>query len=124
MQSELIKEATKLLIPVLESSVVLAAHYCKQSGRSCVTAQDMEYGMKFAARNVLGQITESMFPEIYEDSDSDESFEESEDEFTRYTGEDTWCLRMNEAKDTWEAWEPENPAERMLKDAIDKRSRV
>lgn len=120
---DLVEEATKLLLPVLESSVILAAHYCKQCGRSTITATDMEYAMKFAARNVLGTITESMFPEIYEESESGSDIEESEEEeFTRFSGDDSWCIRMNEAVDTWDAWEPESPAQRMLKNAIERRT--
>ena len=115
----------ELLLPVLESSMILATHYCKACGRSTVTARDVEYGMKFSARNVLGQITESMFPEVYEESDSDESFEEVDEDdepFTRYTGSDEWCTRMNEAVDTWAEWEPSSPGEQMLKRAIDSRA--
>ena len=89
-----------LVIPVIESAMIVAAHYAKQCGRSTVTATDVQYGMKFAARNVPGRITQPMFPEIYDSSDSDESFEEVPDDdepFTRYTGEDDYCIRTNEA---------------------------
>lgn len=117
--------AAQLLMPVLEGAMVLAAHYCKKCGRSTVTAMDMQYGLKFAARNVLGHITESMFPELYDESESDESFEEVDEDdepFTRYTsGPDEWCLKMNDAFDTWDAWNPEIPAEQVLKRAIDSR---
>lgn len=117
--------AAQLLMPVLESAMVLAAHYCKKCGRSTVTAVDMQYGLKFSARNVLGEITESMFPEIYDESESDESVEEvdeDEEPFSRYDGPDEWCRKMNDAVDTWDAWDPESPAEQMLKRAIDSRA--
>jgi hypothetical protein len=111
-----------LVIPVIESAMIVAAHYAKQCGRSTVTATDVQYGMKFAARNVPGRITQPMFPEIYDSSDSDESFEEVPDDdepFTRYTGEDDYCIRANEAVDTWADWVPESPLEQHLKNAID-----
>ena len=81
-----------IFLPVMESSVVLAAHYAKAAGRDCVTAQDMCYGMMYAARYVTGRQLGSLFPEVYDS-------EEEEDE---------------------ESWEPETPAERALKNAVNK----
>jgi hypothetical protein len=114
--------ATELVRPVLEGAMVLAAHYCKKCGRSTVTAKDVEYGLKYAAMNITGRITESMFPEIYDGSESDESVEEvSEDTepFTRYEGDDQYCLKANESVDTWDSWIPQTPVEVYLKRAID-----
>jgi len=119
------EEATRLMVPVLEGAMIMATHYTRKCNRTTVTAKDVEYGLKFAARNISGRITESMFPEIYEGSDSDSSFEEvSDDEepFTRYEGSDEYCLKANEAVDTWESWIPESPLEQHLKRAIDSRS--
>jgi hypothetical protein len=115
--------AIDIMKPVFESSVYLAARYCKACGRDVVTVQDMEYGMKFAARNVLGKYTESFFPEAYEGEDSEEDSEEDSDEtpFTRYEGTERDFLEMNECFDTWDSWTPESPAEILLKNAIDAR---
>ena len=114
-----------IFLPVLESSVVLAAHYAKATGRDCVTAQDMCYGLMYAARTVTGNQIGSLFPEIYEeDEEEDEKEEEDEDEegqWTRYEGTDIEiAVKMNECADTWEAWEPESPAECALKNAVNK----
>jgi hypothetical protein len=39
----------------------------------------------------------------------------------RYEGtEDEMAVKMNECSDSWDAWEPETPAERALKSAVDK----
>jgi hypothetical protein len=94
----------------------------------------------FAARYVTGRQIGSLFPEIYEESgeshsDSDSDFDEdgsessgswetvsdSEMVWTRYEGtDDDQALKMNECADSWDAWEPQNPSERALKNAIDK----
>jgi len=113
-----------IFLPVMESSVVLAAHYAKATGRDCVTARDMCYGLMYAARTVTGKQVGSLFPEIYEESDSDEeegSDEEEEEQWTRYTGTDNeHAVKMNECADSWEAWDPETPAEYALKNAVNK----
>jgi hypothetical protein len=118
--------AIDIMKPVFESSVYLAARYCKACGRDTVTAEDMQYGMKYAARNVLGKYTESFFPEVYDDEDDSDEEDSEEDEgpeepFTRYEGTEPDFLEMNECYDTWDSWVPESPAEILLKNAIDAR---
>ncbi len=66
------QSATDLLLPVLESATVLAAHYAKACGRDTILAEDMSYGLMFAARNVLGKHVGTLYPEVYEDSESDD----------------------------------------------------
>lgn len=118
------QSATDLLLPVLESATVLAAHYAKACARDVVLAEDVSYGLMFAARNVLGKQIGSLYPEIY-DSDVDDSESDSDVEdppWSRYTGDDSLALQMNECADTWVQWEPTNPAEAALKNAVDKNS--
>ena len=124
--------AIDIFLPVMESSVVLAAHYAKACGRDCVTSQDMCYGMMYAARNVTGKQLGSLFPEVYEEEDSGEEEgsegsrledddEEVETNWSRYDGTDNeHALNMNACADSWDAWEPETPAERALKNAVNK----
>lgn len=131
--------AIEIFKPVMESATILAAHYAKACGRDIVLSQDMHMGMMYAARKVTGRQIGSLFPEIYEeeesgtdsdpdpdsDSDSDsgswETVSDSEIIWTRYEGsDDQTALDMNTCADTWETWEPETPAERALKNAIDK----
>ena len=69
------QSAIDIFLPVLESSVVLAAHYAKATGRDCVTAQDMCYGLMYAARTVTGKQVGTLFPEIYDESDEEEEEE-------------------------------------------------
>jgi hypothetical protein len=120
----------------MESATVMAAHYARACGRDIILAEDMNMGMMFAARYVTGRQIGSMFPEIYEEeeesrSDSDEGSGDSESSWetvsdseivwVRYSGtDDEQALKMNECADTWDAWEPQNPSERALKNAIDK----
>ena len=103
---------------------MLAAHYAKATGRDCVTAQDMCYGLMYAARTVTGKQVGSLFPEVYDESDEEEdeeNEEEEEEKWTRYEGTDNeHAIKMNECADTWDAWEPESPAEAALKNAVNK----
>lgn len=114
-----------LFLPVLESAVIIAGHYAKGCGRDTVLAQDMCLGLMFAARNVTGKQIGSLFPEVYEQSDSeseeeDDSESEEDPEWTRYEGTDEILTKVNECADTWEAWEPESPVEHALKSAVEK----
>ena len=83
-------------------------------------------GLMFAARRVLGVQTRSLFPEIYESDGENEDENEPVDEetseasWTRYAGDDPTLLMVNEMADTWDAWEPYSPAEKALKNAVDK----
>lgn len=113
-----------IFLPVLESAVVLASHYAKACGRNTVTAQDMNYGLMFAARRVTGNQIGSLFPEIYDSEDSDESdldvVDDTDEPFTRYEGDDDIMNQMNKCADEWDEWEPETPAETILKNAVNK----
>ena len=121
--SQLESAAMDLFLPVLESATVLAGHYTKACGRNCVMAEDMSYGLMYAARNVMGKHTGSLYPEVYEGSDEESDSEgESEGDWTRYNGPDETACKMNECADTWSEWTPTNPAERALKNAVDKNS--
>ena len=125
MESEIIKTALDLLTPVLESSIIIAGAYVKLCGRSTITGEDTKYSMKYAARNVVGKCSGTMFPELQgSDSDSeDDSIEEVDEEdepFVRYTGPpDKLADDIHQAVDTWDEWEPQNPTEKLLKAAID-----
>jgi hypothetical protein len=129
-----------LFLPVMESATVLGSHYAKACGRDTVTAQDVQIGLMYAARNVAGKQIGSLFPEIYDEEDSDEEDEweedpddeaeqarleeaeevdDDEEPFTRYTGDEEMYVKMNECFDTWEDWVPETPLEFTLKGAVD-----
>jgi hypothetical protein len=127
--SAILESALDIFRPVMESATVMAAHYAKACGRDVVLTEDMNMGMMFAARYVTGRQIGSLFPEIYQESDSSgdtdsdswETVSDSEFTWTRYEGtDDEQALKMNDCADTWDAWEPQNPSERALKNAIDK----
>lgn len=125
MEQQIIQSSIEVLLPVLESTMMIAGEYSKKCGRTIVTGMDFKYAMRYCARNKVGERIGSHFPDIYEqDTDSDDSdietVEETEDDFTRYQGDDALMNAVNEAYDTWDSWEPTVPAERMLKDAVDK----
>jgi hypothetical protein len=117
--------AIDLLLPVMESSMVLASHYAKACGRDTVTGKDVAYGLMYAVRNVTGRQVGSLFPEAYEsgsdeEEDELEEVDESEEPFTRYEGSEELFVNMNRCADTWDSWEPTSPIETMLKSAADK----
>lgn len=113
-----------ILTPVMESATILACHYSKACGRDTVTGMDVAYGLMYAARNVTGKQIGSLFPEIYEESDSDEDeieeVDESDEPFTRYEGDEELYVNMNTCADTWDSWEPTSPIEHIIKSAVDK----
>jgi len=119
-----------IMLPVIEKSVLFAAEYAKACGRDTVLPEDMEYSMKYCVMHEVGKHTGSMFPEIYDDEDEDEDEDDDEDEdevfvddtdvtFTRYTGREYKFVKMNMAYDNWSTWQPKNPSEQLLKNAID-----
>ena len=128
--------ALDIFLPVMESAVVIAAHYAKECGRDVVLGKDMHMGMMFAARNITGKHVGTLFPEVYDaysseagsegsDSESDQGSssaeaDECESLWTRYEGTDPELIQVNECADTWDAWEPDTPAERALKAAVEK----
>jgi hypothetical protein len=125
MAEQYMETMTNILVPVLEQAVVLAAEYSKACGRDTLLPEDMEYTMKYCAMHTVGQATGSMFPEIYQGDEEEESDEEmevvSDDEcpsFERYSGNDATFIQINDAYDRWNSWEPQNPTEHMLKNAI------
>lgn len=130
--SQIETAAMDLFLPVMESATVLAAHYAKACGRNCIMAQDMSYGLMYAARNVTGRQIGSLYPEIYEDSDEEDEESDADsdsdseggpdDPWARYEGSDDTARKMNECADTWDQWVPTSPAERALKNAVDKNS--
>lgn len=125
MDEQIIKAATDIIQPVFESALIVAGHYVKECGRNTITSQDVQYSLKYCARNLVGKHIGTLFPEDDSDSDSvsDGSVTEVDDEeepFTRYSGDDKIMNDVNEAADTWDSWIPASPIERMLKDSVDK----
>ena len=125
IMNQYIETMTNLLIPVMERSTILAAEYSRACGRDTLLPEDMEYAMKYCAMYTVGQDVGSLFPEIYdeeEDEDEDEEMSiiapEECPQFERYTGSDPTFLRINEAYDIWDEWQPQNPTEQMLKNTI------
>ena len=132
-EEQIIEAAMNAIQPVLENAVIVAAEYCKATGRDIVTALDMEYGMKWSAMKMVGRVYGSILPEGSDDDSDDEGWEtdddmvveESEmgfdDEFREYDGDDERYLEVNQAVRDWADWEPETEIEMMLKSAVNSR---
>lgn len=125
MEDQIINASIDILLPVMESAMILAAEYTKACNRTIMTGADLQYALRYCAINITGRHVGSLFPEIYEkDSDSDEeeieTVEENEDDFTRYSGDNELYNKVNDAFDNWDSWIPSSPIEEMLKKAVDK----
>ena len=124
MEDSIIKSSIDIFIPVMESAVVIAAHYATSAGRDVVTAQDTDYGMKYSARYLCGKHVGTLFPELQGEGDEDDEedeVEEDESPFSRYAGDDQLMNEINTCFDTWEDWVPESKAQEMIKNAINKK---
>jgi hypothetical protein len=125
MEEQIINTSIDILLPVMESAMILAAEYSKACNRTIMTGADLQYALRYCAINITGRQVGSLFPEIYEkESDSDdeeiEIIEENEDDFTRYSGDNELYNKVNDAFDNWDSWIPSSPIEDMLKKAVDK----
>ena len=126
MLEQYIETITDLVLPVFEKSTILAAEYSRACGRDTLIPEDLEYSMKYCAMKTVGDTIGPMFPEIYDEVDSDDSDEEMDcvpvedcPIFERYSGTDPKFILINEAYDSWNSWVPQNPVEQMLKKATD-----
>ena len=125
MAEQYITTMMNIVTPVLEKSMVLACEYAKVCGRDIVLPEDIEYASKYCAMYTVGEDIGSIFPEIYNDQDEDDEEDEIEEvddadcpPFARYSGTEERFKRINEAYDRWDSWQPQNPTEVMLKNAI------
>lgn len=111
-----------ILNPVLEKSVIIASHYAKHCGRDVLLAQDWIAAMKYCAMHEVGKHTGSILPEGDDDDDGGDIdiAEDSDIPWVAYTGDDPTCVAVNEALTRWSEWTPTNPAEEMLKHAVEK----
>jgi hypothetical protein len=129
MAEEYVKSMIDILLPVMEKGMLFAVEYSKACGRDVVLPEDMEYAIKYCAMYTVGQDIGTLFPDIYDEEESDEDdIEDVPDEdcppFERYTGDDERFILMNQAYDRWESWIPQNPTERMLKNAINSNEHI
>ena len=125
MAEQYITTMMNIVRPVLEKSMVLACEYAKVCGRDIVLPEDIEYASKYCAMYTVGEDIGSIFPEIYNDQDEEDEEDEIEEvddadcpPFARYSGTEERFKRINEAYDRWNSWQPQNPTEVMLKNAI------
>ena len=125
MDNPIIESAINVIQPVWECAMVLAGEYRKKCNREILTGDDFKYALKYSAMNLVGKHIGTLFPELEDEEDDDsvediETVDEDDEPFTRYVGDDKLMNDINEAVDTWDAWEPISSIETMLKDAVDK----
>jgi len=125
MENGIIEAYISVIQPVMETAMVMAGHYAKACDRTCVTSKDLIYCLKYCAMNKVGDNVGSLFPDIYDSTDSDSDSVEELDEdhpdnvFSRYEGEEPIYIEINNAADNWDTWSPTCSAEELLKSAID-----
>jgi len=98
------------LIPCLEAAARVAWAYAKACGRVAIS-RDFQFGLRFAARHCVTSFLPSAAPAVDE--------ELPDEEWSRYAGNDELMIRVNDAADTWDEWEPKTPREVTLKSCID-----
>ena len=120
-----------MLQVLLEKAMGTASHYVKAAKRNAITPTDMKYAMMFEAHEFWDRPDlEERFGEIYTDAiddseseyDSDsESCEadDSGDEFCEADDSDAIAAKMNKYAREWSSWNPEDPLQIALKNAID-----
>ena len=126
MAAQYVTSMIDILLPVMEKGMLFAAEYSKACGRDTLLSEDVEYAIKYCAMYTVGQDIGTLFPEMYDEeesgSDDEDPIEEVAEEdcppFERYSGQEERFILMNQAYDQWESWVPQNPTERMLKNAI------
>ena len=127
MAEQYIETMTNILLPVMEKGITLACEYSKACGRDTLLPEDVEYATKYCAMYKVGEDIGSIYPDIYEQVDNEDEEEDEEmptvdpedcPQFERYSGNNPIYVQINEAYDRWNSWEPQNPTERMLKNAI------
>lgn len=125
---EYLEAMVNIILPILEQSVIIAAEYSRACGRDIILSKDIEYASKYCVMHKVGQVNGSLFPEIYEEESEEEVKDIEivpENElpiFSRYDGDQDIFIQINNAFDNWDSWEPTNPAEQILKNAIDSRT--
>jgi len=129
---DIIQGMINIIQPIFEQGIVLAAEYSKACGRDVMLDQDIEYAMRYCIMHRVGQHSGSIFGEE-NTLNLEEGMEIEEDEddeieivpvdelpaFTRYTGNNSQIIRINQAYDEWNNWKPESPAQEILKNALD-----
>lgn len=133
VDGELIKNLHSVMLALAARCMESAAKYAQTAGRECVTSTDMEYAMKYEAHvfffretlhDDVGQCRTMLEENVHvSDDDADDDDDEgddtstSADEFKR--GQSGFCQRVNVIVDAWDAWQPSDQLQNLLKDAID-----
>ena len=119
--SAFVDTAMDIVMEMLSKSTVLAGYYVKACGRKTLTSYDLNYCMKYTARNF--QSTPEFMDQFDSDSDDEvsdiETVDEDDEPFVRYSGRENLYKSINIAHDTWDQWTPTSPIQKRFKDAVD-----
>ena len=132
LSEEFLVKVQRTLQVLIEKSFESAIIYCKASGRTGITAEDMKYAMiyechEFWERQDLEERVDELYNESDEDSDEETSDEddiefmneENMEPFTKAeNGINEQIDKMNRYVETWDTWNPQDPLISSLKNAI------
>ena len=114
-----------------ENALRTAVLYVKHSKRNGITVEDVKRGVMLEAfffmkrptfLEKMKEIKEKLFSEEEEEeSDEDDSLIVDDDELNDFANSEcscALCVCLNKIYDRWNAWEPQTPFEKVLKDNI------
>ena len=127
---EMLHYLNTLLVVFAEKSIHFGVHYAKCAGRTNLSGTDTLYALQYLSHEFLNlpdlneRVQEHEQDDIEDndtdDSDSADNDSDSADEFTRAPDDDPICAKMNQYHDTWDAWEPSDDVQILLKRNVDK----
>lgn len=143
---ESVKRLISIVITMVVESEKTAMSYCEHQGRTTVTVQDIQKGLRYQARNFLfAEDTEKNVNEMHEllfaDDDEDmeeEDMEEEDGDHVEDGDDDEWedveddvrtcecdtCTKIRECDDKWDEWAPEDKIGQFIKNSLDKASHL
>ena len=134
LESEVLSEETinnlhALVYAFMEKAIISADKYVRHSGRNTITKKDIKLGLKsetfkFLKReNFLEDInrwSEILDEEISEEDEEMDTIVNNTEyvEFRKSSCGCSNCSFFNEIEEKWDAWEPHNQIEHILKNAV------
>lgn len=130
LSEEMIENLYALVYAFMEKAISTADKYVRHSGRNTITKQDIQLGLKaetfkFLKReNFMEDIKK--WQEIMAEDEDEEDLIEIESvvndteyvEFKKSECKCEDCTFFNEIEEKWDAWEPHNQIELILKNAV------
>lgn len=126
-----------ILTTFMKRAIEVGGQYAKAAGRDNLSSMDVVYALQYQAHTFIEEMDNDNMEQVFDenlpqsqeendedDTDDDEDTEDEDDTddvFSRCEDPtDPIIIKMNAYHDDWDAWEPSNAIQQMLKNAIDK----